>query len=256
MIFAATKLLGAALSPTALMVLLVWAGLLLRRRWLAACGALLLTACLVLPVGSWAVRPLEDRFPAVTDPPAAVDGIIVLGGAIDDLTSQDRQTPILTSAANRLTTFLILANRYPKARLVFTGGSGDLVQGLATEAPFARDFLASMGLPPERVSFEGSSRTTWENAVEVNRLVHPKPGETWVLLTSAAHMPRSMGVFRAAGWTGMLAWPVGYRSREHITAWAPALGAELGLLDSAVHEWQGLVAYWLQGHSSALFPAP
>jgi uncharacterized SAM-binding protein YcdF (DUF218 family) len=256
LIFVATKLLSAALSPTALMVALVWIGLLLRRRWVAAAGASLLTLCLVLPVGSWAVRPLEDRFPAVTAPPASVDGIIVLGGAIDDLTSADRQTPILTSAANRLTTFVILAKSYPQARLVFTGGSGDLAQGLATEAPFARDFLASLGLPPDRVSFEGSSRTTWENAIEVNRLVQPKPGETWVLLTSAAHMPRSMGVFRAAGWKGMLAWPVGYRSRAHITAWAPAMGAELGLLDSAAHEWLGMLAYWLQGHSSALFPAP
>jgi uncharacterized SAM-binding protein YcdF (DUF218 family) len=238
------------------MVALVWAGLVLRRRWLSAAGALLLTLCLILPVGHWAVRPLEDRFPQVTEGPPEVDGIIVLGGAIDDLTSEDRHTPTLTGAGDRLTTFFILANRYPKARLVFTGGSGDVVQGIATEAPFAREFLTSLGLPAERVSYEGASRTTWENAVEVNRIVRPKPGETWVLLTSAAHMPRSMGVFRAAGWRDIIAWPVGYRSRDHITAWTPGLGAELGLLDAAEHEWLGMVAYWIQGHSSALFPAP
>ena len=238
------------------MVELLWVGLILRCRRIVLLGAMLLTICLLLPVGSWAINPLEDRFPAVTQPPARVDGIIVLGGAIDDITSQDRQTPTLTGAANRLTTFLILAKLYPNARLVFTGGSGDLVQGVATEAPFARDFLASLGLPPERVVYEQSSRTTWENAVEVNHLVQPKPGEVWVLLTSAAHMPRSMGVFRAAGWRNMLAWPVGYRSRDHISAWAPGLGEQLAVLDLAVHEWQGLVAYWLQGQSSAVFPAP
>ena len=237
------------------MVELAVAGLLLRRRALVVAGVGLLAACLALPVGTWAIRPLEDRFPQVTDPPAQVDGVIVLGGAIDDLTSQDRHTPTLGAAANRLTSFVILARRYPHARLVFTGGSGDLVQGVATEAPFARELLASLGLPPERVVFEGASRTTWENAVEVSRLVQPQPGETWALLTSASHMPRSVGVFRAAGWQ-VLPWPVGYRSRDAITGFAPSLGDKLAVLDLAAHEWTGLLAYWLQGHSSALFPAP
>jgi uncharacterized SAM-binding protein YcdF (DUF218 family) len=238
------------------MIELLWLGLLLRCPRILILGAGLLTICILLPVGAWAINPLEDRFPAVTTPPAHVDGIIVLGGAIDDITSQDRHTPILTGAANRLTTFLILAKQYPNAKLVFTGGSGDLAQGIATEAPFARDFLASLGLPPDRVTYEQNSRTTWENAVETNRLVQPKPGETWILLTSAFHMPRAMGVFRAAGWQNLLAWPVGYRSRDHIAAWQPGLGGELAGLDLAAHEWQGLLVYWLQGHSSALFPAP
>jgi uncharacterized SAM-binding protein YcdF (DUF218 family) len=237
------------------MVELVLAGLLLRRRSLLWLGAGLLAACLALPVGTWAIRPLEDRFPAITTAPAQVDGIIVLGGAIDDLTSQDRQTPTLNAAANRLTSFVILANRYPAARLVFTGGSGDIEQGVTSEAPFARALLESLGLPPGRVLFEGASRTTWENAVEVGRLVQPKPGETWVLLTSAAHMPRSVGVFRAAGWH-VVPWPVGYRSRDTISGWAPSLGEKLAVLDNAGHEWQGLLAYWLQGRSDALFPAP
>jgi uncharacterized SAM-binding protein YcdF (DUF218 family) len=237
------------------MVELVLAGLLLRRRALLLLGAGLLAACLVLPVGSWAIRPLEDRFPAVINPPERVDGIVVLGGAIDDLTSQDRQTPILNAAANRLTSFVILANRYPAARLVFTGGSGDIDQGITSEAPFARTLLESLGLPPGRVLFEGASRTTWENAVEVGRLVQPKPGEVWVLLTSAAHMPRAVGVFRQAGWQ-VLAWPVGYRSRDTMSGWAPSLGENFAVLDNAGHEWLGLLAYWLEGHTSALFPAP
>jgi uncharacterized SAM-binding protein YcdF (DUF218 family) len=237
------------------MVELLLVGLVLRRRALLWLGAGLLAVCLFLPVGTWAIRPLEDRFPAITVPPAHVDGIVVLGGSIDDLTSQDRQTPTLNAAANRLTSFVILSKQYPNARLVFTGGSGDLVQGLATEAPFARTLLTALGLPPDRVIFEDKSRTTWENAVEVNRLVQPKPGETWVLLTSAAHMPRSVGVFRAAGWQ-VLPWPVGYRSRDTISGWAPSLGEKLSVLDNAAHEWLGLLAYRLQGHSSALFPAP
>jgi len=85
--------------------------------------------------------------------------------------------------------------------------------------------------------------------------VQPKPGETWVLLTSASHMPRAVGAFRAAGWA-VLPWPVGYRSRDRVWGFETSLGTRLSVLDTAGHEWEGLLAYWLRGHSSALFPAP
>ncbi len=260
MIFVTVKVLSLLLSPAALLVELAGLGWLLgRRRWLGrvllAMGVGGLVACLLLPVDAWAIRPLEDRFPAVTAPPAHVDGIVVLGGSIDDLTSLDRGMPTLTAAANRLTSFVALARQYPQARLVFTGGSGAVEQGLTTEAHFARILLDQLGLPPDRVTFESASRTTWENAADTYALVQPKPGETWVLLTSAAHMPRAVGTFRAAGWT-VLPWPVGYRSRDRVAGFPLSLGNRLAVLDQAVHEWQGLAAYWLEGRSSALFPAP
>jgi uncharacterized SAM-binding protein YcdF (DUF218 family) len=257
--FIVDKVLTMLLLPTALMVECALVGLVLSR-WLVGRALLLvavgaLTACLVLPVDSWAIRPLEDRFPAVRTPPEAVDGILVLGGAIDDLTSRDRGTPILTSAANRMTTFVILAQRYKRARLVFTGGSGAIEQGLSNEADYARILLGQLGLPPDRVVFEDRSRTTWENAVNTAALVKPQPGECWILLTSASHMPRSVGVFRKIGWT-MLPWPVGYQSRDTISAYAPSLGKKLDVLDWAAHEWIGMVAYYAGGKTTEVFPAP
>nr|WP_321983208.1 YdcF family protein [uncultured Lichenicoccus sp.] len=257
--FIAGKLLTMVLLPTALLVECVVVGLLLRRwrggRLLASLGAAGLVACLLLPVDGWLIRPLEDRFPQVVIPPQDVDGIVVLGGGIDDLTSLDRGTPTLTSAGNRITSFVILAHRYPKARLVFTGGSGSIVQGVSNEARYASEMFDQLGLPPDRVTFENRSRTTWENAVMTAALVHPRAGERWVLLTSAAHMPRSVGVFRRAGWT-VLPWPVGYLSRDRIANWPQSLGGKLATLDWAAHEWIGLVAYRMAGHSSALFPRP
>ena len=253
--FVATKLLSLTLTPMALLLELAVIGLLLRRRSVVALAIGLLAACMVLPVATWASRPLENRFPAVAAAPAHVDGVILLGGAIDDLTSEDRQTATLNSAANRITELAILARKYPSARLVLTGGSGNIQQGDANEAPWALAQLIDLGVDPDRLTSESNSRTTWENAVEVNRLVQPKPGETWVLLTSAMHMPRSVGVFRAAGWR-VLPWPVGYRTRNHLDVWVPPLSNGFPMLDLAVHEWTGLLAYWLQGHSSALFPAP
>ncbi len=259
MSFVAVKLLSMALLPSALLVEFATFGLLLRRwrvgRLLLWTGVLDLAACLLLPVDSWAIRPLEDRFPLVATPPPHLDGIIVLGGAIDDLTSLDRDTPVLTAAANRLTTFVILAHRYPAARLVFTGGSGRVEQGVANEAHFARILLAELDVPPDRVVFEDRSRTTAENAAASWALVHPAPGESWALVTSASHMPRAVGAFRAIGWP-VLPWPAGYYSRDTHPALALSLGGKLATLDTAAHEWEGLLAYWLTGKSSALLPGP
>ena len=253
------KLVSMATLPSALLVGCAAVGLLLRRWWagraLLWLGVAGLFACLVLPVDVWAIRPLEDLFPQVTDDPPHLDGIIVLGGSIDDLTSLDRGTPVITAAANRLTTFLILAKRYPTAKLVFTGGSGRVEQGVSTEARFARILLQDLGLPPDRVVFEDRSRTTFENAEFSKALVQPKPGETWALVTSASHMPRSVGVFRAVGWP-VLPWPAGYLSRDHFTALAPSLGGKLATLDLAAHEWEGLLAYWLMGKTASLLPTP
>ena len=257
--FIVGKLLTMLMLPTALMVECVLLGLLASRwavgRVLLIVGVGALTACLVLPVDTWVIRPLEDRFPAVITLPDRIDGVVVLGGAIDDLTSRDRNTPTLTSAANRMTTFVMLARRYPQAKLVFTGGSGDIEQGVSNEATYARILLEQLGLPLGRIVFEDTSRTTWENAVNTSALVKPRPGERWVLLTSASHMPRAVGVFRKAGWS-VLPWPVGYQSRDHITAYAQSLGQKLAVLDWATHEWIGLVAYRLRGWTGALFPAP
>ena len=257
--FIVDKILTMLILPSALMIECALVGLLLSQ-WRAGHALLIvaigaMTACLVLPVDSWAIRPLEDRFPAVTTPPDKIDGIVVLGGAIDDLTSRDRNTPTLNSAANRMTTFVMLAKHYPQAKLVFTGGSGDLEQGVSNETDYARILLGQLGLPLDRVMFENSSRTTWENAVNTYELVKPQPNEHWVLLTSASHMPRAMGVFRKVGWT-MLPWPVGYQSRDHISAYPQSMGKKLAVLDWAAHEWIGLVVYYFQGRTNALFPAP
>jgi uncharacterized SAM-binding protein YcdF (DUF218 family) len=257
--FVIDKVLTMLLLPTAFMVECGLAGLIFSR-WrigrillIASIGGM--TACLILPVDAWVDRPLEDRFPAVATLPESVDGIVVLGGAIDDLTSRDRGTPTLNWAANRMTTFVILAHHYPSAKLVFTGGSGMIQQGLSNEAEFARILIEQLGVPPDRVVYESASRTTWENAVNTYAIVKPRPGETWILVTSASHMPRAVGVFRQVGWT-VLPWPVGYQSRDHISSYASSMGRKLAVLDWATHEWIGLAAYYLMGKSNALFPAP
>jgi uncharacterized SAM-binding protein YcdF (DUF218 family) len=263
MIFVLSQVVGALTLVGTVLLLFCVAGLVLTRRRGSRIGRPLLTIGVVgfavvwlLPVDQWALLPLEDRFPQVTSPPSHVDGIIVLGGAVmPDLTA-DRGIPSLNDAAERMTTGAALALRYPTAQLVFTGGRGSLVPGEMTEADTARALFVSLGIPPARLTMENESRTTYENAVMTKALVRPQPGQTWILVTSAAHMPRSVGLFRAAGWP-VLPWPVGYKSGHGLTLWLPfSLGKHLVQLDEAMHEWIGLAAYRVMGRIGTLFPGP
>lgn len=264
MLFVFGKLVGILTSPGTVLLLCCVAGLFLTRRrrphsigrfllWLGIGGFVIV---LLLPVDQWALLPLEDRFPRVTDPPSHVDGIVVLGGAVSPDLTADRGIPSLDDAAERMTEAVALARRYPTARLVFTSGRGSLLPGVTTEAEVARTLFLSLGIPPEQLTLESASRTTYENAVMTKDLVHPQTGQTWILITSAFHMPRSVGVFRAVGWQ-VLPWPVGYKTSHDITLWLPStLADHLGLLETAQHEWIGLVAYRLLGRTDTLFPGP
>jgi uncharacterized SAM-binding protein YcdF (DUF218 family) len=106
------------------------------------------------------------------------------------------------------------------------------------------------------VIFEDRSRNTYENAVLSKALAGPAEGERWLLVTSAAHMPRSVGVFRQAGWP-VIAYPVDFRTSDEIGfLQMPDAAQRWAELDQAIKSWVGLVAYWLTGRTSALFPAP
>lgn len=211
----------------------------------------------VLPIGQALVAVLEARFPP---PPAAesarVDGVVLLGGAFHTGLAEARGEVSLTEGAERVFAFMELARRHPEARLAFTGGSGRLAPGRLTEADLFRRALAQAGFDDARVVTEDRSRTTWENALLLRDVVQPAPGERWLLVTSAWHMPRAVGSFRKAGWE-VVAWPVDYR-----TAPGAGLSLRFDLVDGlaafelAAHEWLGLLGYWLLDRTDALFPAP
>jgi len=211
------------------------------------------------PVSLALIRPLDDRFPPPPIDAPAPAGIVVLGGSFDSTVSDGRSTITLNDAAERLTEAVALARRFPEARIVFTGGLGQLFSTRdANEADLARRFFAEMGIEPSRLTFERESRNTYENAVYTRRLVAPRPGERWLLVTSAWHMPRAVGCFRVAGFP-VTAYPVDYRSRgdEHDAATVfPSLSDGLRRFDVAAREWAGLVVYHLTGRTDALFPAP
>jgi len=265
MFFYASKVLGFFAIPSNFIILVGIVGALLlgtrrfaRAGWWLAIGSLVLLAVFGLsPAGNALIVPLEDRFPPWDDRRGPPHGIVVLGGAISPDVSHARNMVALNEAAERLTAVVELAKRYPDARIIFSGGTAALVFDERPEAVYALRLLEALGVAPGRVVPEDKSRNTVENARFSREVAQPKPGERWLLVTSAYHLPRSVGVFRKAGFP-VEAYPVDWRTRGPHDALRPfpTLGDGLRRTDTAVREWVGLVAYWLSGHSSELFPGP
>jgi uncharacterized SAM-binding protein YcdF (DUF218 family) len=262
--FLSSKIVGFFAESSNVLIVVGLLGALLLRTRFARAGRRIMVAALVLlailglsPIGNALLLPLEQRFPAWDAANGAPDGIIVLGGALDELVSAARGAPALNEAAERMTAAVDLARRYPGARLIFSGGHGRLIAGTMTEADVARHLFVQLGVPPERITVEDKSRNTFENALLTKALARPQPGERWLLVTSAYHMPRAVGIFREVGFP-VEAYPVDWRTRGWDDLLRPFGSVSEGLrrCDLALHEWIGLLIYRLTGRSAALFPAP
>ncbi len=263
MFFWASKVLWLIVNPGNILLILLILGLaLLWTRWWKAgrrlVGFVALTGLIlaVFPVGKWMYGALEDRFPPYRKPHVQVDGIIVAGGIVNPVLTVDRGQISIGAGAERLFAMVALAKKYPQAKLIFTGGSGLLLHQDKKEAHFVGPLLEQLGVAPGRVIFEDQSRNTVENVTFSLPLAKPKAGETWLLVTSAFHMPRAVGAFRKAGWE-VTPYPVDYRTRgetEPPLQFNFAYG--MGSLGGALHEYVGLLTYWLVGNTDELFPGP
>jgi uncharacterized SAM-binding protein YcdF (DUF218 family) len=265
--FALSKILWALIEPAHAATLALFAAVWLsgrgarpahiRARRLVLAVALFFAATAMTPLADLFVEPLENRFAPPVVLPASPAGIILLGGAVSPPLSKARGGPALNAAAERLVAFADLARRYPAARLISSGGSGMLFnQQDLEDAPTARA-LAMMGLDPARVIFENRSRNTYENALFSRDLMGGaedggKSG--WILVTSAMHMPRSVGLFHKLG-IAVIPYPVDYRTRGGGEPWLRAdLPANLEILTYGVREWIGIAASFAAGRLDSLFP--
>jgi uncharacterized SAM-binding protein YcdF (DUF218 family) len=216
--FALSKTLGILLLATNFLIGVGLVGAILLATRFASLGRRCLVASVVLlaiggfsPLGNWLLYPLETRFPAWDATRGAPDGIVVLGGPIDPELSLAHDTAVYHGAVDRLIAAAALAHRYPHARIVYSGGNSNLVfDDTAKEADYARSVFAGLGISRERLMMEGRSRNTQENAEFSKALAAPKNGERWLLVTSAYHMPRSVGAFRKAGFA-VEPYPVDWR---------------------------------------------
>lgn len=265
MFYPVAKILTALTLPSSLVALTMAVGavLLFRQRTqilgrrLVLGGLALVVLLGFVPVGNMLILPLEQRA-AEAPAPAASDrfaGIIILGGFEDGWVSGGRPGLAVNESAERLTESVRLARRYPDAKIVFTGGSGAFLRpGLDAATPVGR-YLADVGIARERIVLEDKSRNTHENATFSRDILKPKPGQRWLLVTSAYHMPRSVGIFRQAGFA-VHAYPVDFRTRDagDMLRLFESFPDGLKRVDLAAREWVGLLVYWLTGRSDALWP--
>jgi len=253
--------MSAMLTNLVLLALIVGCVLLwFRRRRAGAALVSVVTILLILiaglPIPKFILWPLEHRFPRFDQPDSAnISGIVLLGGgAISPSLTRLMGHPVPGGAAHRIMTFISLAQDYPKARLLVVGGGAEQQQAFR-EAPLIRSYLVERGVDQGRIVIEAESRNTFENASFGRDLMGTEPDETWLLVTSARHTPRAVATFRKAGWN-VIAAPSGPLISE--APWSGTdvdLRASLGLIEIALHEYLGLLAYRIRGRTGTLWPA-
>src|SRR5690349_11461464 len=261
--FLVGKVVWAVVQPGNFLLLVLLAGVVLSFGWrnrrgraLTAVAALAFLLLAVAPIGAAMLLALEERFPRPAELPERIDGILVLGGAVDPALSLSYGETVFNGSVARVLAGIALARRHPEARLALVGGEGAFFPAGLAEARATRRFVEDEGIAGERIIIEERSRSTHENAVYAKEVIEPRPGAAWVLVTSAFHMPRAVAAFRAVDWR-VIPYPTDYKVDPR-TGLRPSfsLVEGLGTATLAGKEWAGLFGYWLRGWTREPFPAP
>ena len=227
-----------------------------RRRLMTLFLAIFVGFNLVVPVlPYYTVQALEHRFPQPEAADLNPEVIIVLGGwqgAGASFTSPD--TPPISAAGDRLIAGMILAKKFPQAKLYFPGGLKMDHIGVS-EDEISKITIKGLGLLESQVIIEGESRNTAENASYVRAMMDDSRQGQVVLITSASHMPRAIGSFQKEG-LNPLAYPVDHKTNDQEIPWTLVYKQGESLMGTALHEWVGLIAYYVTGRTPQLFPAP
>lgn len=199
-----SKLFDLAIAPITWVVALLVLAALLRRRgrtpWTIAAIAVALLVVFSLPWVANGIQRLAERAAASTFRSGVVyDAAIVLGGMVDADASRASGGTELLEEGDRLVRAFELWREGRVRHLVLAGGLVYPEPGDLSEAERLRDLLVGWGVAPEVIVVEPRSRNTRENAIETARIVAARDFRTLLLVTSAAHVPRALGCFRAVG---------------------------------------------------------
>ena len=258
-----TRIFWLLVQPLTLVMLFVLLAFLLsfmkRRGWsrtFLVLGGLLLFVTTFTTFGYALITPLEDRFQRPAEP-ARIDGIVVLGGAMDGEVNSVRGGWEFNRSGDRYLETLRLALTHPEAKILVAAGPAALALDQEREAFAAQRVFTAFGIAADRIILDDNSRNTEENAQFAKSLAGDMTGQTWLLVTSAFHMPRSVGLFRMADFP-VVPWPADYLA-SGAEGWRikPDQPPEnIAVATIALREWTGLVGYKLTGKIADWFPGP
>jgi len=210
----------------------------------------------VLPVGPALMVWLERQYPAPDTLPEKIDGIIVLGGALESYLSKANQQVAANDNVERLICFQDLAQKYPDAKLVYSSGAGDILNPDAMEGDDARAYFKITGLGRD-IIYEEKSRNTYENALYTKELMQPDASENWVVISSAYHMPRAIGIFAKQAWD-VIPFACDRRTNgqySDIFRRLPSVTGNFAMLNIALKEITGTFIYYVTGKTAFIVPA-
>jgi len=244
------RLLEACLLPVPIVIALLVAGMLVLRftkRERAAQWLLGVSAALSLLTGYGIFEramlgPLEDRYhaldalelQAMAPKPTAV---VLLGAGFRPDAELPPNARLSSTAIARLTESIRLLRSLPQARLIVSDGLG---QGQSTA-----DTAVLLGIPRERITVEPRSNDTADEAALLRPLIGDAP---FLLVTSASHMRRAMGLFQKQGLHPIAA-PTDFVGGGTVFAATDLIPCTSNIkrTDIALHEWLGLMWAWMRG---------
>ena len=250
------KLVAVFLYPVPIILMLMAAGLILlwRKRAPRAARAILTSAFGLLfllsfrPVGDAAIRSIESRHAVHEVNPADTlrfAWIVVLDGGYADVPGLPPEQKMSQASLARFVEGMRLARAYPHARLLFSGGSfSESAQTTGSEV--MRDAAVERGIDPDRIRIEHRSWDTDDQARLVRDIVQH---ESFLLVTAAAHMPRSVALFRKQGLDPTPA-PAGFTVRRRgVLLPGEYIPSSENLLKvrAALYEWMGIWYARLRG---------
>jgi uncharacterized SAM-binding protein YcdF (DUF218 family) len=237
------------LQPSSVLVILVvlallatWVGWRALASTLLTIFLLVVALVMLLPFDHWLGAPLEARVPAAPLP-ERIDGIVVLGGAVEWRVTGELGQLALNAAAERVAAGAALAQRYPGVPIVLTGSFADAFARDYRTNPLDESLFFGPHFADRSILYLGQARSTYEDALFALQTANPAPGEVWLLVTSAWHMPRALGTFANLGWT-LQPYPVDYRTSTRLR-FEPRFDVAQALadLDRLVREWGAIEVY-------------
>ena len=257
-----SKLLPLFVYPLGLASLLLLAALLSRReskapKFFAAAALIILWLCSTTGFSDFLAQSLEWQYLPAAEIPSA-DAIVLLGGGTEPA-SAPRMAAEVNGAGDRVLHTARLFKEGKAPLILLSGGEITwLNEGSSTPAAEMAEILGLLGIPPEALLLEEESKNTYENALLAQEVLAERGINRILLVTSAMHMPRSVGVFEKQGFE-VIPVPVDYSVTEKESAEGGTGGfaaklkdvipqvSSLSLTTNAIKEYIGMLVYKIQG---------